>query len=561
MAAGRQDHDYLAAFRLRMVRVASLIAWITLGAAGFYVLFHAGHHVPVAHEIVWVVLLLAAALSLAIDYRSRRWANRVPLAGWVFYVWTAVLLAFDSLVVALSGDASSDIYLIYLPAVLFAAGTLATWGALLALVAALASYLGILLAVDPGITHADLVMRSATFAVVSLLGGYLAREQQHELAARIAQEHRLRERGRELEAERERAQALAAEMQTMLDILAEGVVAVDAGGRIVFINAAAERLLGWPNEAVEDRPCAEVLDALDDAGHPVAWEQSAVGRGEAEGGVRLAIRPREGERIVCDVNGAVRRNGGARVVGYLYTLRDIRQEEQQRQEILRQNQRLSQLLAKVISAQEGERKRIARELHDGPVQALAAISMQLGMIEEMASTDYAQSQSRLARLRAELRCTLDEIRLMMQNLRPSALDDLGLVTALREFTTAQLDAAGIQLRWQVSGHPRRLPAPVETAVFRILQEGVNNVVRHSQAHRARVALRFSGGHLCASLRDDGVGFDSEQVRHHPDDGCGLGLLGMQERASLLGGCVVVTSAPGRGTRVRADIPLEVAADG
>lgn len=226
-------------------------------------------------------------------------------------------------------------------------------------------------------------------------------------------------------------------------------------------------------------------------------------------------------------------------------------EELQRKEEVR-----SRLLEKVISAQEEERKRMARELHDELGQALTGMLMNLEAAEETLGQDAQGPRERIARARSLATHSIESIRHLIQDLRPAALDDLGLVPAIRAFAEGRLGDRGIRLTLETSGLRDRLPPLVETAVFRVVQEAVTNIVRHAEARSARIRLERSGDRISVTVEDDGRGFDPAEVLHSPDRARALGLLGMEERVSLLGGSLRVESAPGRGTRVRAEIPLE-----
>ena len=211
------------------------------------------------------------------------------------------------------------------------------------------------------------------------------------------------------------------------------------------------------------------------------------------------------------------------------------------------------LLARAISAQEEERQRVARELHDETGQALTAILVGLRNVEEAAAGTRAQQLA--AELRHLVEQTLRDVGRIARGLRPAVLDDLGLIPALQRYAEDLEAARGLKVR--IQGPPAtRFPHAVETTLYRILQEALTNVAAHAQARSADVTIRPSVGTVQALVRDDGVGFDLEAsleptARRQP-----LGLIGMQERASLLGGTVIVDSRPGGGTTVSVTLPLQ-----
>ncbi len=212
---------------------------------------------------------------------------------------------------------------------------------------------------------------------------------------------------------------------------------------------------------------------------------------------------------------------------------------------------LQRLPARVFSAQEEERKRIARELHDETSQALTSVIVGLKSLEK--SGRECDVQSQVAELRATVAETLEAVHRMAVELRPSALDELGLVPALRGYVKEYSRQHGIQVDLQVAGLRGRLSAEVEVAVYRVVQEALTNSAKYAQARKVAVRLSLDGSTLTATVRDDGIGFNVRQVQQSRDGG--LGLFGMRERVSLLSGQLDIVSAPGAGTTILARVPL------
>ncbi|MGC3999161.1 MAG: HAMP domain-containing protein [Anaeromyxobacter sp.] len=214
-----------------------------------------------------------------------------------------------------------------------------------------------------------------------------------------------------------------------------------------------------------------------------------------------------------------------------------------------------QLLRKVIVAQEDERKRVARELHDETTQALALLAMKLDAAREALRAGRTPD---LDEVKATAVRTLDDVHRMILDLRPSVLDDLGLTSAVRWYGDRTLGARGVTVRCEFEGPDRRLPPELETAVFRICQEALSNVARHAQASAVLVQVAVGEGEIRVEIEDDGRGFDPDAAVRR-EGRPAWGLLGIRERAELLGGSAQVDSAPGQGTRVTVRIPvLEVA---
>lgn len=216
-----------------------------------------------------------------------------------------------------------------------------------------------------------------------------------------------------------------------------------------------------------------------------------------------------------------------------------------------------QRASQIINAQEEERKRIARELHDETSQVLTSLLISLAILEEAVQTEEARK--RISDTRALAHQTLRAIRSLSIDLRPSALDDLGLLPALRWYLKEYQQKCSIEVELHSTGLKDRLPAEMETALYRIVQECLTNTARHSHARKANVTLREEADAVYGTIIDDGNGFDYAALLKVPSQerglGRGLGLIGMQERAVLLNGKLDIHSAPGQGTRVEIRIPL------
>jgi signal transduction histidine kinase len=206
-------------------------------------------------------------------------------------------------------------------------------------------------------------------------------------------------------------------------------------------------------------------------------------------------------------------------------------------------------LRQVVEGQELERKRLARELHDETGQALTSILLGLRSIED-ATRDDPQVRESVLSLRELVVATLHDVRRLAVELRPKALDDFGLVPALERLAETFAEQTEVEVHVQAALGERRLDPEIETALYRIVQEALTNVVKHAQAHTISVVLTKRGGSVTALIEDDGQGFDPSQ-----GSGDGLGLLGMRERIALLRGRVAVESSKGSGTTVVVEVPV------
>ncbi len=213
----------------------------------------------------------------------------------------------------------------------------------------------------------------------------------------------------------------------------------------------------------------------------------------------------------------------------------------------------SELLAQTLAAQEAERHRIARDLHDEVGQTLTSLLIGFRTITDAKSLEVARV--RALELRETTSTLLEDIKRLARGLRPSVLDDLGLVPALERLTLDISRVHDVDVSLKTSGLPAvRLPEAVEVTVYRIVQESLNNTVKHAEARTAQVSISRVADELEVSIQDDGHGFAAQSAQKLMADGH-LGVAGMHERAALLGGSLMVQSKPGAGTLVRARLPL------
>jgi len=221
-------------------------------------------------------------------------------------------------------------------------------------------------------------------------------------------------------------------------------------------------------------------------------------------------------------------------------------------EVRRGNKQLHALSQRLMKAQEEERLYLSRELHDESGQLLAALMMQLGLLERDAEKPEAV-QTRIAELKHATNVIQDNLHQLAVRLRPASLDHLGLITTLQQFVGEFSRQYNIQVEFEAVGfHEKRLPIEVETTLFRIVQESLTNVVLHAQATCVDVLLNMQNHRVVAVVEDNGVGFIpmSYGVENH------LGLFGMSERVEMLGGKFAIESSPGKGTTVRVEVPCD-----
>lgn len=213
------------------------------------------------------------------------------------------------------------------------------------------------------------------------------------------------------------------------------------------------------------------------------------------------------------------------------------------------------LLHKILTAQEDERKRIARELHDETSQGLTALMLGLDTVRMALAVDARKAEEHLQTIKSIAEGMLENIHRLIADLRPSLLDDLGLVPAIAWYGEQRLNPLGIALYLDEDGLQGRLSPAMETALFRIVQEAMTNVVRHARASAVTVRLIRRGGYLTLQIADNGCGFDPQILQSADPRSEGLGLRGIQERVNILGGEFYLQPAPGQGTAITVHVPI------
>jgi signal transduction histidine kinase len=207
----------------------------------------------------------------------------------------------------------------------------------------------------------------------------------------------------------------------------------------------------------------------------------------------------------------------------------------------------SDALRRVVEAQELERRRLARELHDQTGQELTGVLLSLKAVEE--AKDPAELAAAVAAVRAQVVETLHDVRRLAVELRPKALDDFGLVAAVERLTQTFAEQTALALDLEAQLADARLPSEVETALYRMVQEALTNIVKHAKASNVSIILALSRSTVTAVIEDDGVGFETDRIHE------GMGLDGMRERLALVGGKLKIESRPGAGTTLVGEVPL------
>jgi PAS domain S-box-containing protein len=356
------------------------------------------------------------------------------------------------------------------------------------------------------------------------------------------------ENARLYEKERLATQRLAASERSYRGLFENAHDAIwvhDLDGNYIVANRASEKVTGY---SVEELKRMNVKDFLTEEGLRLAREvrQRLLAYEPLEQPYEQHMTGRDGTESILKVTTSLVMEDG-KVTGFHHIARDVTEE-------MRLRENLDLYLGQVTKAQEEERKRIARELHDETIQALVVLSRQL---EDAASSRGLPEDKRLLleSLRQQTTSIMDGVRRMTQDLRPSTLDRLGLLPGLEWLANDMSRYSGIVTKVNVTGQGRRLPPDVELMLFRIAQEALRNVWRHSQATEAAVTAEFYDKRVVVTIKDNGKGFRVPgTVGDLARDGK-LGLTGMHERARLVGGSVTLHSEPGKGTTIVMEVPV------
>ena len=341
---------------------------------------------------------------------------------------------------------------------------------------------------------------------------------------------------------RKQIEAEQARLIAILENTSDFVVTTTVDGRGVYMNRAGRELLGVTSDA----------DLREWKGTTAYAEQSRelVFRQGIPTALRIGIWfgeaaavSRSGEEIPVSQVIIAHKDEKGRAQYLSVIARDISEQK-------KAAETLQILSHRVLNAQEQERRHLARELHDELGQVLSALKMTL----QNGQRRPANLTLRVEESVAMVQTALEQVRTLSRNLRPPMLDDLGLVAALRWYVNQQAQRMGVEVQLTAEVPEQRFSLEVETVCFRVMQEALTNIMRHAQAQHIWVELRYREGRLQLLVQDDGVGFDVEAASAQTAHGISSGLLGMRERAQLVGGQVHVTSIHGVGTEVRAVFP-------
>lgn len=350
--------------------------------------------------------------------------------------------------------------------------------------------------------------------------------------------------------ERKRADEALKESESryrdLFDSASEAIIISDLEGSIVEVNQAASCLTGY---TVDELAMMNIRQFLTAESFEIAMgRQQRILNGEtATERYEMVIIKKDGKEAIIEAAIRLITQKG-QPVAFHNIARDVTEER-------RMQDNLRFYLQEITRAQEEERKRIARELHDDTAQALYALNRQMDNFVRSNTNQPEDNAAFLRELTLQVLEIIDGVRRFGQDLRPPMLDDLGLLATLRWLVSELKEQHGIETDLRVLGIERRFAPETELLLFRVVQEAVKNIGRHSQAQKAEVSIEFGDGRTRVSITDNGVGFQQPESLGDLSRVGKLGLIGMQERVRLLGGSLTVQSDLGKGTTVIVDVPL------
>jgi PAS domain S-box-containing protein len=340
-------------------------------------------------------------------------------------------------------------------------------------------------------------------------------------------------------------------IRALLDSATQSVVAVNGDRKIVLVNGNTAKMFGYSREELLGQTL-EVLVPESAQGRHVEHHRAYFANMQSRPmgiGLNLEGRRKDGTSFPVEIGlSAIRTAAGKLAVAFVS---DVTQRLQLEQAARAHAQEVQALAASLLTAQEEERRRVSRELHDQICQQLASLAIDIGRLA-VNPPSPEDAPTRLKALQARVVKASEETRHIAYELHPSVLDDLGLVASLRglckEFSER---AANIVLDVTDIALPGSVPREVASCLYRVAQESLENIARHSGAQHVSVALALQKGTVVLTIADDGIGFDPEAVKGRG----GLGLIGMEERARLVNGKLSIVAQPGHGTRIAIKIPL------
>lgn len=353
--------------------------------------------------------------------------------------------------------------------------------------------------------------------------------------------------------ERSRAERSRAQLAFIIENSNDAIFSCGLDRTIRTWNAAAQRLFGWSAQEAVGQPI-DLIVASERTGTLRGFIEDAA-RGETPGPVEIIHWRKDGARIPAQVTSSPVRDPQGKVVAHAYTARDMTELKRKEETLRGYATRLHELSHRLRTVEETERHAISRELHDRIGQELSTLGLILGSLRaKLPRESLPAVHKHLQDMQGLLKSMVANVRDVMAELRPPVLDDYGLLAALRQLVTDFSRHSGIAAELSGVDLQPRLPSIVETAMYRISQEALNNIAKYAQAKHVEISLYPASGRAVLDIADDGVGFDTNET---PPDKRHWGMITMHERAEAVGIAFRLESAPGAGTRIVLEVERAV----
>ncbi len=338
-------------------------------------------------------------------------------------------------------------------------------------------------------------------------------------------------------------------VRTLFQTAAQGIFMVDQKGEIVSANPAAVRMLGYSEGELVGQPVDVLVPESMRGGHSEHRSRYFGNPQNRPMGVGLDLRAQRKDGSLFDAEISLSYVSSARGVLAVAFVSDISRRKADEQAIRRQGEDLRRLAGRLMTAQDEERRRIARDLHDDLSQKLAYLAMDIGKFAGKALSPAVVEGLRPLQRRAVE--AAESVRHISHQLHPSILDDIGLSAALEQYCEEFQKRSGITTHFSATDVPDSLPKDVAGSVYQIFQESLRNVSKHSKADEVFVTIAFTEDVLHMSVRDEGVGLPAQRLKSE----AGIGIVGMKERAHLVNGKISIESRVGEGTEISVSVPV------
>lgn len=341
--------------------------------------------------------------------------------------------------------------------------------------------------------------------------------------------------------------------RSIAETATDGIITVNRSGEIMYWNAAATHIFGYGAREIVGKKMFQIIPDAIMHYHRTVFSKTEPGRIEASSGRSVEGTARHKDGTVFPVQLSVGSWAGGDEIYFTAIIRDITHTKVIEESLRHSEQALKNISDCLVNAHEQERKRIAGELHDGLGQILSAAKIGVKkMLSDGVDSRAGTTHEPTISLPHIIQSAIDEVRRISHNLRPSILDDLGIIAAINSLCLDfEKVNETITVKQRICARDEDIPDKIKIVIYRVLQEACTNIVRHSCADRVTVHLSSVSGALLLRIHDNGAGFDMQTLHARKESNRGLGVTSMQERIKFSGGHFTLTSSPGKGTTVRA----------